>query len=396
MTILGIDMGWSKSVSCLIDGASNQRRYETIGTNRASFETLITRLHPDRVVIEAGPMAGWVHDLCRRLKQELLVLNTNDEAWQWSKVKRKSDRSDALKIARMAMLDGISRAVHVPEHAVRQWRQLIAYRTKLVNQTVAIRNRLRSVLLQEDRRLPGGKKAWTGLEFEELKALGKPLEECSMEELWRGELDIELRHLEQIQAHVAAVEKRLDAIGSASPRVKRLKQLPGVGNRCAEALVAMIDEPARFGRAREVGAYLGLTPRKFQSGSMDRDGHISRCGNALMRKLLVQSAWTGKRSCEALELIYQKVKRQSPKRKKQAIVAAARHLGIWAWAMDRDQVDFTPPAASKALAELRAKQARQMAEGRSSRKMKRRRGAWAAEQEREAERNETAEMATTV
>ena len=220
MTILGIDMGWSKSVSCLIDSASNQRRYETIGTNRASFEALITRLHPDRVVIEAGPMAGWVHDLCRRLKQELLVLNTNDEAWQWSKVKRKSDRRDALKIARMAMLDGISRAVHVPEHAVRQWRQLIAYRTK--------------------------------------------------------------------------------------------------------------------------------------------------------------------------------VKRQSPKRKKQAIVAAARHLGIWAWAMDRDQVDFTPPAASKALAELRAKQARQMAEGRSSKKTKRRQAALAAEQEREAERNETAEMATTV
>jgi transposase len=335
MKILAIDMGWSKSVSCLLDLESGEVSYKTILSEGGFFAELIGQCEAGLVVIEAGPMAGWVRDLCERMKVRLLVLNTNDEPWQWRSVKKKTDRKDALKLARIAAL-GTASAVHVPVRAVRQWRQLIYYRETLTSEMVSIKNRLRAVLLQEQRHLPSGRKAWDGVEYQKLRELGRELADCGKDELWRGMVQIELRRLEELWHHLEVVEKKLNELAASDERVKRLKEVPGVGTRTAELVVALIDDPARFGRGREVCSYGGLAPRKFQSGQMDRDGHISRAGNGLLRKLLVQAAWSGKRSDQRMEEIYQRVRRESPKRSKQAIVAVARHLLVWLWAMLRD------------------------------------------------------------
>lgn len=335
MLILAIDMGWSNSVSCLLDTATGEAKYEAAATGRESFRALLERKRPELVVIEAGPMAGWVRDLCQQMNLKLLVLNTNDEPWQWRNVKKKTDRKDALKLARLAAMGGYS-PVHVPEHRVRQWRQLIHYRETLMSDAISIKNRIRAVLLQEDRRLAGGRKAWAGQDWEQLQALAGELGECGMEELWRGMLRVELKRLEQLQEHLAEVEGKLNGIAAADERVQRLREVPGVGNRTAELVVATIDDPKRFGRGREVSSYGGFTPKKYQSGQMDRDGHISRAGNGLLRKLLVQAAWSGKREDARMAEIYERVKKKSPKRSKQAIVAVARHLLVWLWAMLRD------------------------------------------------------------
>src|SRR5438445_12627108 len=147
MKILAIDMGWSNSVSCLFDTDSGEVQYKALITGKEPFARLLKEINPEQVVIEAGPMAGWVRDLCEQLKLKLLVLNTNDEPWRWRNVKKKTDRKDAYKLTRVVAL-GEANLVHVPEHAVRQWRELIYYRQKVVFEMVAIKIRLRAVLLQ--------------------------------------------------------------------------------------------------------------------------------------------------------------------------------------------------------------------------------------------------------
>ena len=111
-----------------------------------------------------------------------------------------------------------------------------------------------------------------------------------------------------------------------------------MGLRLAELLVALFDDPHRFGSGRQVGSYLGLVPRQFQSGAMDRHGRITRHGNPLARALLVEVAWLGLRWNGRLRAIYERVHRGSRARRKVAIVAVARRLAVFAWAMLRDGV----------------------------------------------------------
>ena len=103
-----------------------------------------------------------------------------------------------------------------------------------------------------------------------------------------------------------------------------------------------------------MAAYAGLSPRKHQSGKTDHDGHISRAGNGLLRRLLVQAAWSGKRSSLRMQRIYERVRKSSPRRSKQAIVAVARHLLVWLWAMLRDgsswQTGYEPAPQKESLA----------------------------------------------
>ncbi len=118
--------------------------------------------------------------------------------------------------------------------------------------------------------------------------------------------------------------------------VALLMTIPGVGQRLAEALEAVIDDPHRFRRGREVASYIGLAPRRYQSGSMDRQGRISGQGDRMVRSLLVEVSWLGLRHNPWMRSVYDQVLRGSPARKKIAIVAVARRLLIRCWAMMRD------------------------------------------------------------
>ena len=123
MKIVAIDLGKSKSVACIYEspgeGAAAGHRFETIDSTPAAVLGLLERETPARVVIEIGPTAGWVVDLCRELGVGVEVANPNHEAWRWKSVKRKSDRDDALKLARLSAMGQLP-TVHVPAPAVRQ------------------------------------------------------------------------------------------------------------------------------------------------------------------------------------------------------------------------------------------------------------------------------------
>jgi transposase len=95
-----------------------------------------------------------------------------------------------------------------------------------------------------------------------------------------------------IDRQIAALETRILAFARRSDPCRRLMTIPGVGALTAVAFLATIDRPQRFARSSGVGAYLGLTPRRYQSGEVDHAGRISKCGDGLTRTYLFEAAGT--------------------------------------------------------------------------------------------------------
>lgn len=336
MKILALDLAKNKTVACDYERESGAHRFKTAFSTRAGLQQLVAESRPDRVVIEVCSMAGWVCDLMRELGVEVQVANTSDDAWRWRKVKKKNDRCDALKAAQLSAVNQI-REVHIPRIEVRQWRALIAFRQRLVRRRGRMKNHIRDLLLRAGQILPGGAKCWTQKGVAWLEAMAAPLREVGMNELWRGELAIELRQLRAVQAEIEVAEEKLDAIGAADPRVQLLRTIPGVGPRLSEAIVALLDRPERFRKSSEVSAYIGMVPKELDSGETQRRGKITRRGNRLVRSLLVEVAWAGLRHNPWVRETYQRISGGKKSRKKIAIVAVGRRLLVRCWAMLRDR-----------------------------------------------------------
>jgi transposase len=174
MTILALDLGKFKSVGCRYDPATGEHAFETIATTPASVHDLLIETNPSLLVIEACSICGWIADLAESLSIEVRVANVLGEAWKWKRVKRKTDRDDAHKLAKLAATDQLP-WVHVPKLAVRQHRSLIKYRHALIDRRTGIKNTIRSLLDAQGLPLPGGSRGWTIASIEELKKLSRPL-----------------------------------------------------------------------------------------------------------------------------------------------------------------------------------------------------------------------------
>jgi transposase len=335
MKILALDLGKYKTVGCEYESESGAHRFHRSASTPAALRKLVQDVNPDRVVIEVCSIAGWVCDLLAALGVEVQVANTSDDAWRWRKVKQKDDRRDALKLARLSAVNQL-REVYIPSREVRQWRALITYRRHLVRRRTQLKNHIRDLLLREGQILARGSQCWHQAGIELLHSLARPWSEVELAELWRGELYEELQQLELLQARLAMVEEKLNAIGKADGRVQLLRTAPGVGPRLAEAIVALLDQPQRFRKASQVSAYIGMVPKSFDSGESERRGHITRQGSRLVRALLVEVGWAGLRHNAWVRQTYQRLSGGKKARKKIAIVAVGRKLLVRCWAMLRD------------------------------------------------------------
>ena len=143
-TILGLDLGKFKSVICAYQPKTQEAAYRTISTDPLTLRAELQQIRPDLVVVGTCTIAGWVSDVCGELDLRCLVVEPMNEAWRWSKVKRKTDRDDALKLARMAALGELPTA-YVPGREARQRRGLVAFRHRLVGRRTAIQKHVRTL-----------------------------------------------------------------------------------------------------------------------------------------------------------------------------------------------------------------------------------------------------------
>jgi transposase len=333
-TILGLDLGKFKSVSCLYRPASQETRYDTIDTDPTILRRHLEHLRPDLVVFETCTVAGRVADTCDAPGIARLVADPMNDAWRWSKVRRETDRDDALKLARMAALGELPTA-HVPSAEARQYRGLVAYRHRLVGRRTAIQNHIRALCQAHGPILPAAHRAWTRAGRQLLAELARPLDATTPADLRRGELALEPAALDRIDALLADAEAALDRAGQADERVRLLETIPGVGRRTAEVIAAYLDDPHRFRTAGEVSAYAGLVPRRFQSGQTDRHGRITRRGPRLLRAVPVESGWLVVRYNPWAARLFARLHRGQKARRKTAPVAVARKLLVRCWAMLR-------------------------------------------------------------
>jgi len=336
MNILAMDLGKNKTVFCEYDSKTAVHKFGKVKTSPKQIHDILVEKAPDKIVFEICSAAGWIYDIAKALSLKTEVANPSHQGWRWKKVKRKTDRTDALKLAQLSAMKQLP-LVHVPDKAVRQKRSLIGYRRKLVERRTKIKNSIRAILDREGLSMPAGKSGWSQSAMKELKSMAMPISEIGNDCLWRGQLWMELLQLEHIEHALAEVTSALDALGKENTSVRRLQSIPGVGPRLSEAIVAYLDNPERFANGKQVGSYAGLTPKQYQSGSMDRQGRISGCGNVLLRSLLVEVSWSGIRYNRWMRETYKRILRGSPSRKKIAITAVARKLLVRCWAMLRDK-----------------------------------------------------------
>jgi transposase len=351
--VLGLDLGKFNSVVCVYDPRTHEHQFGSAQTTPQVIHDLLVKHQtndPARtlLVVETCDVAGWVHDVAVALGIRVAVANPSSEAWRWSKVKRKTDKDDALKLARLAVLKQLP-TVHVPSPQQRQRRRLVHHRRVLVERRTAVKNQVRSIYAQQGMSLPKRAKCWTRAGVEQLASEARPLAECDdVLELWRGRLHVELQLLESLSQQIDLVDAKLDALGAADARTRLLQTVPGVGPRCAETVVAHLDDPHRFKTAAQVASYAGLTPRQFESGTVKRSGRITRRGPSLLRSMLVEVAWMVYFRCAWAKAFVERVSRGVAARRKIAIVALARKLLVMLWAMLRDDRAFVDPLAPAA------------------------------------------------
>jgi transposase len=192
----------------------------------------------------------------------------------------KTDRNDARGLAHLART-GFFKPVHVKSLSAHAVRSLIIARKKLVGQRVTLENQIRGLAVVFGIRLP---RALTAAFID--KALQTSEGIAGLSAAMRGLIAARTA----VMAAVTAIDADMRRMARASAACRRLMTIPGVGQLTALAFVAAVDDPSRIRRSRDIGAYLGLVPRRYQSGEVDYVGSISKCGDRRVRTLLYEAA----------------------------------------------------------------------------------------------------------
>jgi transposase len=245
------------------------------------------------------------------------------------KSKKKNDRRDAEKLAKMLLLKLVP-TVHVPPKEVRTWRQSIGFRRKLIQKRTAIKNQVRGLLRSIGVDAPAGASLWTQAGLRWLKEL--EFEHRSH----ARQRDALVAEIELSQQSLRGMEEDLKQTSRENFAVQQLQSIPGVGQRTAEAVVAHLDDPQRFSSGKQVAAYFGLVPRQDQSGGVNRLGHITKDGPPCVRQLLTEAVWQAIRRSPTIRAYYERIRRGDPDRKKIAVVATSSYLARVMWAMLKD------------------------------------------------------------
>lgn len=322
---VGMDVSLEEVSICVLDDAGHVLVRGTTPTDPAAIVTFVREHAPEvvRIVHESGQISIWLTRALKALGAPVVCIDARLAHKALSARPNKSDKADAEGLAHLAR-SGWYQEVHVKSEVSDRLRTLIGARDRLLRIRRDIEGHVRGALKTYGIRLAPVTSAHNRAGFrDQVQAVtaGDPVLEVVA-------ASFIVTH-EAICRECAAIEEQLITLARRSALARRLMTVPGVGPIVALSFMATIDDAARFGRSSQVGAYLGLTPRRHQSGEVEHSGRISKCGDAAMRALLV----------EAASSLMVRVKRFSPlkawairlaarKGFKKAAVATARKLAV--------------------------------------------------------------------
>jgi transposase len=317
MRYVGMDVHLRQTTICILD--ENGKRVK-MGTVKGAWDKVVGELgqvpRPFEVCFEASCGYGHLHDRLIRMARKVAVAHPGQLRLIF-RSKRKNDRVDAEKLAKLLFLNEVP-PVHVPSAEVRSWRAMIEHRQRLLQERVRVKNTLRALLRTHGLAAPKGLWTKAGRRWIAEQVFPTP-----MDALQR---DMHLERLGSTQEMVRRVETLLEQIAGKNAGVTLLMGIPGVGIRTAEAVMAYVDDPARFGSVKDYGSYFGLIPCQDASAGKNHLGHITRQGPPTVRKLLTEASWQGIRRSKRIRAYYERIRQDNPERKKIALVATAHYL----------------------------------------------------------------------
>jgi transposase len=290
---VGLDVHAQTIAVAVAEAGGEVRSLGVIPNSAESVRKLVKKLgKPEqlRVCYEAGP-TGYVlywqltklGVRCEVVAPTLIPVKPGDRV--------KTDRRDAEKLARCYRAGDLT-AVWVPDAAHEALRDLVRAREAAKSDQLRARNRLGKFLLRQGRRAPEGTKAWTGKYLKWIKEevhFGQPAQEATL-------LDY-LHEVEHAAERIQRLEKSIDAAIESMPEKMRaviqgLQSLRGIAQVSAVSIVAELGEISRFAKPRELMGYSGAVSREDSSGERVQRGSISKAGNAHLRRIVVEAAWS--------------------------------------------------------------------------------------------------------
>jgi transposase len=338
---LGLDVGDRLTQVCVLDEQGEVRERCSLRTDRVALRERLAELPRSRVALETGVHSGWMARLLAELGHEVLVANARQVALI-SRSDRKTDRSDAEKLARLARVDAsLLSPVTVRSERTQQDLAVVRSRALLVRVRTQLINHVRGTLKAAGVRLP--RITTSGFARRVLAELPTEL---------RPALLPVLGALAELQQRINELERRIEHLGEHDyAESARLRQVPGVGPITALTYVLTLEDAARMPH-RQVGPYLGLVPRRSQSGERDPELHITKSGNGALRSLLVQCAQyilgPHGRDCDLRRWGLKLAERGGRAAKRRAVIAVARRLAVLLHALWRNGTTYEPLRATAA------------------------------------------------
>jgi transposase len=317
MWYVGMDVHLRQTAICILDHTGQPVKSMTV---KGAWDRVLVELgrikEPFAVCFEASCGYGHLHDELLRIAKKVRVAHPGKLRLIF-RSKRKNDRVDALKLAKLLYLDEVP-PVYVPSVDVRSWRAMIEFRQKKVQERVRAKNGMRALLRTHGIAAPY--RLWTKKGMAWLKSLEWP---TTMEALRR---DMLTEEIEAARQSVRRAEAILAKAAEGNAGVALLMTIPGVGIRTAEAVMAYVDDPERFGRLKSIGSYFGMIPCQDESAGKNRLGRITRQGPPTVRKLLTEAAWQAIRRSPEARAYFERIRQDKPERKRIALVATAHYL----------------------------------------------------------------------
>jgi len=317
---VGLDVSKEETAFCVKDQEGMVLARGKAATDpRALFEALKAHsLCPVRIVMETGTLCHWLARELRALGLRVALIDARQAHAVMKLQHNKTDANDAELLAEIART-GFYREVAVKSADAQGERIVLKARAHLVGQRRDMENAIRGLLASLGQRFPRG-----------VAKFARRVEAILQE---HPELAAAIEPLLGARAALAASLGRLDKAvarrAKDNPACRLLMTAPGMGPITSLAYLSTLDDPTRFAKSRAVGAYMGLTARRNQSGEMDYSGRISKHGDAMTRSLLYEAAnsmLTVVRRAHPLKDWARRIKKRSSHKK--ACVALARKLAV--------------------------------------------------------------------
>jgi transposase len=329
---IGLDVSLASTAICVVTAHGKVVRETTVASEPEALVAFLRDLPGNAIVVglEAGPLSQWLHRHLTAAGIQTVLMETRHVKGALKAMPIKTDRRDAEGIARLLQM-GWFRPVHCKSVSAQEMRAVLTARKSIqqacINLELSIRGMLRNFGLKMGK-ISKGRFDARVLELTD----GNPALSAAAEPV--------LSARRALRSELARLETRIRHHAGADAVCRLLMTMPGVGAIVALTFKSAIDDPERFHASKDVGPWVGLTPRREQSGERDIIGQITRAGDAALRTALHQAATVMLNHGRPNWLTAWALRVAQRRGKKRATVALARRIGVVLHRMWRDASEF--------------------------------------------------------